>query len=185
MIDSQEYFDYLCFLVDHAYNPAKEENNSYLILLKELYRTEFYSLVPNDENREEDGKKLREDFIESYRGDYPNEILSGPCTVLEMLIGLSYRMNDILSGVHPENNSDVYFWEMITNLGLDIYTDEDFFKIPFHSTKLKETLTNFLERTYKRSGKGGIFPLKYPKKDQRKVELWYQMMSYIDENYPI
>ena len=42
-----------------------------------------------------------------------------------------------------------------------------------------------LAREYSDNGHGGLFPLKNPKKDQRKVEIWYQMTEYINENYPI
>ena len=40
-----------------------------------------------------------------------------------------------------------------------------------------------VERRYKRSGEGGLFPLKNAAKDQRKVEIWYQLSSYLLENY--
>jgi hypothetical protein len=37
-------------------------------------------------------------------------------------------------------------------------------------------------RLYTTSGYGGLFPLEEPKEDQRKVEIWYQMMAYLGEN---
>ena len=44
-------------------------------------------------------------------------------------------------------------------------------------------LNKIIDRGYSRRGVGGLFPLKYSKNDQRKVELWYQMHSYLIENY--
>ena len=32
-------------------------------------------------------------------------------------------------------------------------------------------------------GFGGLFPLKHAKKDQRKVEIWYQLQNWLMENY--
>jgi hypothetical protein len=34
-----------------------------------------------------------------------------------------------------------------------------------------------------KSGLGGMFPLEDPREDQRAIEIWYQMMAYINENY--
>ena len=49
--------------------------------------------------------------------------------------------------------------------------------------KLLERVKKFLNREYDKDGTFGLFPLKNPKKDQRKVEIWYQMMAYIIENF--
>jgi len=38
-------------------------------------------------------------------------------------------------------------------------------------------------RRYSKTGKGGLFPLKHPKKDQTEVEIWYQMQQYVMENF--
>jgi hypothetical protein len=48
---------------------------------------------------------------------------------------------------------------------------------------VNQILTNLVERTYQKNGKGGLFPLKQPAKDQRRVEIWYQMAAYLNENY--
>ena len=51
--------------------------------------------------------------------------------------------------------------------------------------RIDDILDRWIERKFSRNGKGSPFPLKKPKKDQRKVELWYQMQGYICENYPL
>ena len=33
------------------------------------------------------------------------------------------------------------------------------------------------------NGTGGLFPLKRPRVNQRRVEVWYQMSEYLMENY--
>ena len=47
--------------------------------------------------------------------------------------------------------------------------------------EMDEILNIWLERRYDEDGKGNIFPLKDPIKDQKTVEIWYQMQSYLLE----
>jgi hypothetical protein len=52
-----------------------------------------------------------------------------------------------------------------------------------------EILERVIGRTYRPDGRGGFFPLRYAEKDQREVELWYQLNAYVellqDELVPI
>ena len=75
-----DYFDWLC---DHIHIDVDDFN--YWILMSILHRTEFFSLIPNDENREADGKKLRDTFSLEMDFDVEGD-LDGPCSILEMLI---------------------------------------------------------------------------------------------------
>ena len=50
------YFEFLCSIVD------EDGSREYDKLLSELHGIDFYSLIPNDDNRGEDGKQLRERF---------------------------------------------------------------------------------------------------------------------------
>ena len=45
-----------------------------------------------------------------------------------------------------------------------------------------DILTKFMRREYDASGLGGLFALRYPKEDMRDIEIWYQMMSYLEED---
>lgn len=78
------------------------------------------------------------------------------------------------------DNWDVlyWFWKILENAGLEKYTDEQ-----FDEWKVYQILDDIVDRRYNRNGFGGLFPLRKPKKDQRKVELWYQMCAYLVENY--
>lgn len=134
-----------------------------------LAQKDFYSILPEDERRESDGRALREDY---------GEEVDGTCSVLEMLVALAIRMAD---EIVPEiGNAGYFFWLMVKNLGLDDMDDAE-----FNPEETHYILDRFLERGYEPNGYGGLFPLEHPKKDQRNVEIWYQMQAYVIENYEI
>ena len=176
------YFDFLCSIVDRDRMKKKEE------LLSVLHSIDFYALIPNDDNRGEDGKQLRDRFVDEEGlqtlslGQWTRlDIPTGPCTVLEMLIGLSYRLEFETEQSQWEKTTDEWFWILIDNLGLlGIYSRENLSAGDVHSI-----VKIFLDRRYGSDGSGGLFPLKDPQKDQRRVEIWYQMSAYVIENYPI
>jgi len=170
------YLDFLCEIVGGT--------DEYSRLLGELHGIEFYSLIPNDDNRGEDGKQLREKFADE-RGQHALSLcLTDPCTVLEMLIGLSFRLEFETAQSRWEKTPDEWFWILIDNLDLTCYDDSVFLDDEMCYT-LFSKVSQMLERHYESDGNGGLFPLKHPKKDQRRVELWYQMSAYVLENYPI
>jgi hypothetical protein len=175
------YFEFLCNIIgepDRGIVLKHEE------LLKQLYEIEFYSLVPNDDNREADGKQLREIYLHD-RGLHGSiSFLEEPCSLLEMLIGLSYRLEFESAQSYWEKSPGEWFWILIDNLGLIEYTNDMYFG-RLADKKVKLICETFLRRMYKTNGEGGLFPLKYPKRNQRLVEIWYQMSDYILENYPL
>jgi len=73
-----------------------------------------------------------------------------------------------------------WFAEFVANLRLGGYTDEAYELRD--SAKINRVLQKFNQRKYDSYGDGGIFPLKAPEEDQKKVELWYQMSAYMAEN---
>ena len=168
-----EYFEWLTYISGMS--------NGYKRLANILHNIAFYSIVKNDDNRGEDGKVLRKIFEnETLFRDY--SCLDEECSVLEMLIGLAIRMESILEDSDEEDRTIKWFWEILSNLKLDKYSDIDWNNHESNYNVL-ETIDNLLERRYSRSGDGGLFPLKAPKKDQRKVEIWYQLSAYLLENY--
>jgi hypothetical protein len=133
--------------------------------------------IPNDDNRAEDGLKLRERFeLESSL-----RLLDlGECRMLEFLIALAIRLNE---SVYDHNNPDqtpYWFWILIKNLQLDEY--DDYYPFDKIHVDIKLVFMRLNRRLYTTSGYGGLFPLEEPKEDQRKVEIWYQMMAYLGEN---
>lgn len=156
---------------------------NYQLLLERLWDKEFYGIIPNDQNREKDGIFLRQEFMED------DEIYDfGPCRVLEMLIALSKRMEFELFGSDYNKSACDLFWEMLENLGLKRF-DNVSVLIDASRLDLDHILTDWLDRKYAHNGEGSTFPLskwrkrKHPNLDE--VEVWYQMMLYLAENYEI
>ncbi len=166
-----EYFGYLCSLVGSPDLVERREN-----LLQTLFKAKFESTVPNDDNRIDDGKKLREEF-----GDLTGLGVGpySPPTVLEVLIGVARRLDFILYDFSDGDRSQILFWKLLKNLELILEEqNED------DTRQNEEIIVTFVERKYDFYGRGGLFPLyRRPKEDQRKVELWYQMANWVNENY--
>lgn len=150
-------------------NPSK----TYWSLFRLLYTKQFIWFIPNDDNRSEDGKDLRYEFIDAEQIENVDiDWMDLGCSMLELLIGLSRRLS-----FEAEGEPRVWFWHLIRNIGLDIYTDN----VPIPTEEVDEQLNQIIWRTYEPDGLGGLFPLKWPEMDQRDIEIWYQMSGYILE----
>ena len=166
---------YSDWLYQQIYSPGRRK--SYRELFHIFFTTEFVWLVPNDDNRVEDGKSLRHEFLEDTDTRIPSEEgywLDLGCSVLEMFLGLVKRL-------HFETGDSIEHWsdELLKNLGFDRYTDDC---DDFDEEHIREALNDLIWRRYRPNGKGGFFPLKNPREDQRVVELWYQLNAYLLEN---
>ena len=166
-IDS-EYFNWLCAKVMRVEVPTP--SNTYWNLLRELHNTEFVWIEMMDENRADDGRELRAEFLSQTGWSTDPEWLRLGCSVLEMLIAFSKRAS-FQTGRSPKN----WFWEMIENLGLKQFNDA----VPDRFSDIPNALERFLWRTYEPDGTGGLFPLKNTIHDQRKVEIWHQFCDYL------
>jgi hypothetical protein len=150
-------------------NPVR----TYWKLFRQLYTKEFVWIVPNDDNRVEDGKDLRLRFLEeSGVGNVDPGWMGLGCSMLEMIMGVAER-----ASFEDDAPARVWFWHLLTNLGLDKYTDNH-----ADATKeINEVCDQVIWRTYSPEGDGGLFPLREPDQDQRGIEIWYQMSSYLLE----
>lgn len=166
MSNRHDYFEWLCHLV---------RGEGHFCLLHTLFSISFFSIVPHDENRAQDGLWLRWEFARDMQEDIP-------CTVLEMLIMLAKRVAYELQDSVNERDTGEIFWEMMHNIGLDSLDDDCFHEVEGRYI-VEETVRKVLDRTYRRNGDGGLFPLRKTTFDQREVELWYQAQAYICENY--
>ena len=172
--EEKKYYNYLVRLV------RTPESKHYILLLEHLWRKEYYSILPNDQNRVKDGLFLRREVNEGQ--DF------GPCRVLEMLIALSRRMEFQLYGTDYDKTYKDLFWELVNNLDLIKFDNIEAAKDAMY-LEIDHILTNWIERRYSPDGHGGVFPLNNWQKgssiEQTKVEIWYQMMLYLSENYAI
>ena len=151
----------------------KHPARTYWSLCRQLFTTEFVWIVPNDDNRLEDGRDLRKEFFE-YEAidDVDPEWMRLGCSMLEMLIGLSRRLAFEADG-EPRD----WFWVLMRNLGLDQCSD----KYQHNYEEIDDILNRVIWRTYRHDGHGGLFPLRNSETDQRDVEIWYQLNAYLLE----
>lgn len=148
-------------------------SRTYWNLLRQLFTKEFVWLVPNDDNRMEDGLDLRYEFIEETGvQDVDDNWLRLGCSMLELLIGLSRRLS-----FEAEGEPVTWFWKLIENLGLEEYNDNR----RLSEKLIDNVLNDVIWRTYRRNGRGGLFPLRRAHADQREVEMWYQLNAYVLE----
>jgi hypothetical protein len=149
---------------------------TYLSLCEQLYHTDFKWFVPNDDNRVEDGRLLRSDFLdESKLYTESDDWFIRDCSMLELILGISYRLSFESTVEH-----DIWFWEILENLNLTKYTDSFYTEGSYK--EIDRILQKINKRTYRANGEGGLFPLRYASEDQRKIEIWYQMSAYLLEN---
>lgn len=170
----ESYFNWLCDQI-HA-------GGSYSLLMKSLMDHIFRYSVSFDENREADGLNCRDRFCYDigYDDTMILHIIIGECRFLEVLVALSYRCeNDIMSECDGVDRTYFWFWSMMDNCGLSAYDDEH-----YDSRYVDFIIGRILDRTYDIRGFGGLFPIRNPLKNQRKVEIWTQMASWLQENFP-
>lgn len=168
--NEKRYFEYLC-------NIIRPPENKYNYLLKILYETDFIYIIKLDENRYKDGLRLRQSFDKDSNINISNMLCGKKCSVLEMLIALSIRMEDIMEDGEPEPYR--WFWLMLDNLGLTIITDRQ--NKEYAYDYINRVIHKLLYREYAKNGEGGLFPLKKFKFDSRNTEIWYQMCWYLTE----
>lgn len=153
-------------------NPSR----TYWSLARQLYTTEFVWLVPNDDNRVEDGRDLRYEFIDECGIETVDDAwMSLGCSVLEMMIALSKHLT-----FEAEGTPRGWFWRLIENLDLEEWVDARYDdQVTEH---VADVLQKLVYRLYQSDGRGGLFPLEYPAENQREVEIWYQLNAYLIEN---
>lgn len=171
---NNEYYTWLYNLVCAGRYTNKV---TYAKLLSYLHNKVFRYSILKDENRAEDGIDLRYRFECENYNFYDVEIyLSGPCSVLEMMIALAIRCEEsIMDDPNIGNRTGQWFWNMITNLGLGSMTDDRFDK-----WYVEETIERFLNREYEPDGRGGLFRIRNCEYDLTTVEIWHQLCWYLD-----
>ena len=187
----------------YLYNLVRNGGEKYRNLCLELFKNRFFitrSAPKRDVDREKDGLELRTEWSNRVhkldnviQNEYPGDDLDAEfhsisCTMLEMIIGISKRMSEQLMNEDGEDKTAQYFWEIIGNLGLDCWDDDNFGwetgLAPKNIGKICEILC---KRQYNPDGTGGgMFPMPGVLGiNQKKMEIWYQMQEYINWKYRI
>lgn len=171
-LNDQKYFEWLVAQIEIP----EVNTHTYNELFVRMHETEFVWTVPGDDNRVQDARDLRPQFLEDmHAGKALRKKFGSFVSVLEVLIALSRKVA-FTAGGYPE----FWAWQLIENLRLDKAYDP---LTEGTMNKVDSILETLIWRTYQRDGKGGFFPLSpdWVGEDQNKVEIWHQMNAYVNE----
>ena len=171
------YFNWLCDLINL-------DEARFDILIYELHSIDFEWVLPFDANRSYDGFVLRYQYDE-YSDLNVEDPTNKHCTVLEALIALAQKMDYILDDEDKGDRTRLWFWEMLDNLGLCLYSNDRFID-PFgrdlgQLNEIRHACDIWMSRKFEYDGTGSPFPLRNPHEDQRNIDLIKQMNAYIME----
>jgi hypothetical protein len=168
--------DYLRWLEPQLRDEHGNPSDTYWDLLNVMFGKEFKPVHPMDENRMGDGLDLRVEFARE-QGIRTNALQNaGPCSFLEVLIGLSRRLAFFTGG-----EAAGWAWQLLGHLELQRMSD------PLTRPKQRKTqeiMDAVINRDYAPDGMGSFFPLAWPEDDMTQIELWYQMSAYVGELHP-
>lgn len=168
--------DYFKWMYNTVCDGRFADENGYHKLLSYLDRIDYYWILPDDSNRAADGEEdLRWRFL-FWNGleEHVNE-LRGPCSVLEMILAMAYRCEEIMDDAVIGDRTGQWFWNMINNLGLGGMTDSR-----FDINYVEEVIEKFLNRDYEPNGRGSLFVVRNCDVDLRDVNTWTCMLWYLD-----
>ncbi len=162
----ETYFNWLCAKVRENSGP------NHISLFQIMHETDFTWTEFGDSHREADGRELRSYFCTAAYIKKDQRWFNEPCSIFEMMIAFA---------AHAEFTTEMplknWFWQFMINLHL-----EDFRRVTgSDESRIRDILHVFVWRLYDENGDGGMFPLRRPQKDQRKVEIWYQFAEYLED----
>ncbi len=177
MIFDELWDDYLKYLI---WRCRLEKYVKYGTLFKTLHNIDFYYIIDRDDNRDEDGYDLRNDYkIPKEFVSMREEFYSRKTSVFEMLIALSIRVNDEIIGDPSDEHPEYFFIEMLDNLFGSLKRNNHL----NDQNYIIDIVNKWLNRDFRDDGFGSPFPVTHDLRDQTKLEIWDQMMSYINENF--
>ena len=178
MKETEQYYDWLYKIVCGEWEPR---NLSFHSLLMYLFNRDYIPACEMDVCRATDGINLRYRF--ATENDIPyvkiDSVFQGvPCSMLEMMVALAIRIEEhIMEDRSMGNRVGQWFWNMIVSLGLAAMDDNR-----FDDYRADGIIDRFLSRTYQPNGAGSLFTLSRPTIDMRTIDIWYQLMAYLNEN---
>lgn len=168
-----DYFDWMYNLVCRN---RYSKNISFKKVFSYLNDTKFTYSIRMDLNRAKDGTELRRRYANEFKIANVYDRICGPCSVLEMMIALAIRCEEtIMDDENFGDRTDQWFWDMMKNLGLGHMDDDE-----FDEEYVSDVITRFLNRDYEPDGRGGLFFVRNCDIDLRDVEIWIQMLWYLD-----
>lgn len=168
-----DYFDWMYNLVCRN---RYSKNISFKKVFSYLNNTKFTYSIRMDLNRAKDGTELRRRYANEFKIANIYDRICGPCSVLEMMIALAIRCEEtIMDDENFGDRTDQWFWDMMKNLGLGHMDDDE-----FDEEYVSDVITRFLNRDYEPDGRGGLFFVRNCDIDLRDVEIWIQMLWYLD-----
>lgn len=182
---NDRYLKWLCGLV----GLHNRRGLSYWMLARKLHSIPYRVTLDGDRDREYDGRNLRYIFSHQCCPGRPGQTmhsLNGPCSVLEMLVAFSMRIDDWLNGGDDAKRQQ-WFFQMLYNLNIEWCHDGACCSVDgrIFAEDVENRIDIWMDRRHHWDGTGGLFPLKRAEIDQRKVILWYQLQSYLKENYQL
>ena len=150
----------------------------YKQLLAILWRTEYFAEYKDDEARGEDAKSLRDQFSDSNDINLTNEeyikLKNTPVRLIEVMIALSYRINDIVS---TDDDISKYFWEMVASMEMQKMDDSN-----YAASNAQKKIDILLGHKYHKNGRGGLFFIKGigPEYNAPLLDIWTQMNAYLN-----
>lgn len=167
-----EVFDYIDWIKNRFLTTDRLDEDTQDYYIRLLHSVPFTFSIQMDENRYDDGINLR--YRYSDECNVPAFMIDDTidCSVFEMLAALSIRCSEDIMGENP----GFWFWDWAGNVfgGFD-NLDEHY---------ILKRIYSWIGRKFDKNGFGSPFPIrKNTTSDQRKTEIWFQMLGYIHENY--
>lgn len=167
MSNKVKYFDWLMDIIGAGPDTNYQGRHRLFFF---LFKKEYTWVNPMDENRAIDGMGMRDIF---YENTGKQSGVTGPCSVLEMLVGLIFRMNEDLYG---EINEALATKMIVTMLNsMDIFECND---SHFDDEYVCVQIDNMMSNNIEPSGKGGLFIVN-GKEDMRDLDIWYQCLRWL------
>lgn len=146
------------------------------ILFDVLATTDYIPTKLDDVNRALDGQLFRREFAH----DNPGYYIVGECSMLEFLVGVAKRLEDLLYDHTNPSQLANWFWVLMGNLGIEKGAVEAYNLLG--PDDICEAVTKFLEGDYAPNGEfGGLFPIQNSSVDVTVLSVWEQMQLYLME----
>lgn len=162
-----------------AEHPEEVYDIGYTKLFRYLHSIEYQYTHPMDKNRYEDGISLRWHYELEEEKPKASDLLTGPCSMLEMLVALAIKVEEIMWNSKYGDRTKYWFSRMLFSLGLrrgdmmnEFFNDDT-------KAYINKCLERFFKNEYEPDGHGGLFIVYDSPEDLTKLEIWVQMQRYI------